>query len=1338
MADIMGTTSPELLEGTVENDFILGDAGDDTLDGLAGDDTLTGMAGDDLYKVDSQGDVVVELPDEGHDTVYAAVTHTLGENVEDLVLTGSDSLDGTGNDLGNLVVGNVADNALAGGLGNDSIYGHFGNDTLDGGAGDDVLYGDFNDSLPAAIVSGNDTVGGNVNEFTAADTLVADNPALNMAQQMLATTPGLSILSAAYTGALSASSLFSAVNFGTTSTAGIALGPGVLLTSGDGTPNLGNTSVSYSQSNGTEGDAVLNGYASAAFQGAGTTHDAAVLDMTFSVAELEGGSLPTRVSVDLMFGSDEYPKFSGTSFVDIAAVEIDGVNYAYFNKNIAQPLSVIDENLSVGNFIDNQGNTLTIEYNGLSAPLRITGKLDTSLSTHTLRIAIADTGDYIYDSGIFLSNLQVADPGVISSGISVIDQPVNDLLLGGEGNDQLLGMAGDDTLDGGSGDDILTGGNGADTFFYAPDADNGHDTLSDFASGDLIQVSGAEFSEAPTAGSGETLGLNQVQVDTGETHTTLYIGTDQTEGADLVITLEGVHAPEQFGVSGTYLYLGSSAPIEKTPIEAQYVNEDEAFALAVDQVFTYDQGIDMLTFSAQLADGSDLPAWLTFDPATATFSGTPGNEDVGALDVTLTASTPYGDGVDSTFSLTVNNVNDAPEVGVAVDPQVAVEGEDFSFSVPEGTFIDVDLDDILTYDITAVGGEALPAWLLFDSESGVLYGTPAEGDTGDIELQITATDASDMTASTIFSLFVENVNVAPVAVDDAGGDLVEDSSTVRTGNVLSNDTDGDANDTQAVIAVDGQTDGVGQTLAGLYGELVLEADGGYSYSLDNTLAAVQALKAGQSVTESFAYTMEDSQGLSSSATLSFNITGANDGPSVAHLIPDNSTAKIGQAFSFQFAANTFHDIDAGDSLTYTATLSEGSTLPSWLHFNADTRTFSGTPTSGSAGTLNIKVTAKDGSNATVTDTFALSVQPGAIVGTSGNDTLNGTAGNDLIQGLAGNDLLDGKAGGDTLEGGAGNDTYLIDNVDDVVTENSGAGTDTVKSTLSYTLGSTLENLTLTGSDKINGTGNNTVNTLTGNETDNQLSGLNGNDNLYGRGGGDTLLGGSGADMLDGGTGADSMAGGSENDTYIVDNANDKVVELSGAGTDTLKASVTIGNLAANVENLTLTGSSALNAGGNTLANTLTGNGAANILLGGGGNDRLLGNGGNDILDGGTGKDTMTGGAGADKFDFSSPLNANTNVDTVLDFKAVDDTFRLDNDVFKAFTSENVTISSGNFWSGETAVKGHDADDRFIYNTATGALYYDADGSGGGAAIKFAVLGLDTHPEITYKDFFIIG
>ncbi|MDK9703368.1 MAG: hypothetical protein OEL20_09525 [Sulfuritalea sp.] len=245
-------------------------------------------------------------------------------------------------------------------------------------------------------------------------------------------------------------------------------------------------------------------------------------------------------------------------------------------------------------------------------------------------------------------------------------------------------------------------------------------------------------------------------------------------------------------------------------------------------------------------------------------------------------------------------------------------------------------------------------------------------------------------------------------------------------------------------------------------------------------------------------------------------------------------------------------------------------------------------------------------------TLAANVENLTLTGTAansgtGNELNNALTGNsaaNTLTGGDGNDSLNGGAGADTLIGGLGNDTYTVDNVGDVVVENAGEGTDVVNSTIAYTLGADLENLTLTGAAVISGTGNELNNVLTGNSAAN------------------TLTGGAGNDTLNGGTGADTLIGGLGNDTYTVDNIGDVVVENADEGIDVVNSTVTC-TLAANVENLTLTGTAVINATGNALDNVLTGNSVANTLTGGAGNDALNGAAGADTLIGGLGNDTYT-------------------------------------------------------------------------------------------------------------------
>src|SRR5437764_9381576 len=148
--------------------------------------------------------------------------------------------------------------------------------------------------------------------------------------------------------------------------------------------------------------------------------------------------------------------------------------------------------------------------------------------------------------------------------------------------------------------------------------------------------------------------------------------------------------------------------------------------------------------------------------------------------------------------------------------------------------------------------------------------------------------------------------------------------------------------------------------------------------------------------------------------------------------------------------------------------------------------------------------------------------------------MTGGVGNDLLDGGSGNDTLDGGVGADTMTGGLGNDIFLVDNAGDVVNENPGEGTDTVKTTLSsYTLTSNVENLTYIGAGNFGGVGNALANIITGGA------------------GNDVLNGGVGNDTLDGGVGADTMTGGLGNDIFIVDNVADVVIENPVEGTDTV-------------------------------------------------------------------------------------------------------------------------------------------------------------------------------------------
>lgn len=349
----------------------------------------------------------------------------------------------------------------------------------------------------------------------------------------------------------------------------------------------------------------------------------------------------------------------------------------------------------------------------------------------------------------------------------------------------------------------------------------------------------------------------------------------------------------------------------------------------------------------------------------------------------------------------------------------------------------------------------------------------------------------------------------------------------------------------------------------------------------------------------------------------------------------------------------------------------------------------------------------------------------------------GGSGNDLIFGNAGNNLLDGGAGADTLYGGLGNDTYYVDNASDVVSEKKGGGIDTIITEVSFTLGKDLENLTLSGTANLNGTGNKSANILLGNVGNNMLSGLAGSDSLFGEGGDDALSGGSGNDTLYGGSDSDTLSGDAGNDFLYGESGDDTLT--GGAGNDTLMGGDNNDTLQGNAGNDFLYGDAGEDGlSGGTGNDILYGGDDNDTLLGDAGKDQLYGEDGDDILDGGASNDTLvggggidmlTGGTGADLFVFDTRPDSD-NIDVILDFSVKDDTIQLSLGIFDALFGVGV-LATDEFVLGPNAL---DSNDHIIYNSLDGALYYDADGNGELNAIQFA--SLSPNLSLTHFDFIV--
>ncbi|GLK90815.1 calcium-binding protein [Pseudomonas turukhanskensis] len=327
----------------------------------------------------------------------------------------------------------------------------------------------------------------------------------------------------------------------------------------------------------------------------------------------------------------------------------------------------------------------------------------------------------------------------------------------------------------------------------------------------------------------------------------------------------------------------------------------------------------------------------------------------------------------------------------------------------------------------------------------------------------------------------------------------------------------------------------------------------------------------------------------------------------------------------------------------------------------------------------------------------------------GTAAINGT-GNELENILIGNqgaNVLDGGAGADNLAGGKGNDTYIVDDRDDVVTEELNAGIDTVKASFDYTLGANLENLTLVGSDDAGlwGIGNELNNTIIGNTGNNYLAGMDGVDKLIGGKGDDVYY----VSLAVKGTGSRATVGledtvvetkgGGDHDSLIL-HADRPAVDVANGAAKTITVV-----LAANLENMyaTNTGAMKLNLTGNAANNSLTGNNGDNVIIGGAGNDVIEGAGGEDVIVGGLGTDVMLGGTGNDTFRFDSvkDLGLDLAQDLIMDFTSGEDVLS-----FKGFKGWSFDTTASQASGAKQLWAVVDGANTTVYGNSGGSL--DAD------------------------------
>lgn len=492
---------------------------------------------------------------------------------------------------------------------------------------------------------------------------------------------------------------------------------------------------------------------------------------------------------------------------------------------------------------------------------------------HLLRVSYGGDGDILFLTGFnpndvlggghAVDRFEFADGTVwdyatlVSGGFLVEgDEQSNELagtnladrLHGGGDNDALHGGAGSDELHGGTGNDVLSGGAGDDAYIF--NKGDGVDTIIDSGATDFNYIrfeADIRPEDIRHEWDGTTLVLHYSEGDAVRIEN--YYGS---EGNPVILAL----AFED----GTVVSLTEQmnrAPVAARQLDDTTATEDQDFSLILPaDLFSDPDASDEIRVSVRQANGDPLPTWLSFDPVSRTLSGRPTNDHVGDLELVVEGRDHFGAFASTTFSITVQNTNDAPEVGTPLSDLRALEDSAFSFTLPAGSFRDVDIGDELAYTATLANGDPLPDWLSFDAQTGTFSGTPANGDVGSVSVRLTATDLAGAQVSQTFAIEVANVN---------------------------------------------------------------------------------------------------------------------DAPEVGVLL-GNQSGRVGQPTRWQLPEGAFVDVDAGDVLTYSATLADGSALPGWLTFDAATGSFSGTP--ATAGNYVLRVTATDLAGASASQSFTLVVESG--------------------------------------------------------------------------------------------------------------------------------------------------------------------------------------------------------------------------------------------------------------------------------------------------------------------------------------------------------------------------
>jgi|GEM_PF-1854876 len=432
-------------------------------------------------------------------------------------------------------------------------------------------------------------------------------------------------------------------------------------------------------------------------------------------------------------------------------------------------------------------------------------------------------------------------------------------------------------------------------------------------------------------------------------------------GDDGVLTL-AVRATDDAGASAEVALTLTVTPENQPPVANVQLapaeaTEDLPFSWSLPpSAFADPDAGDTLSYTATLPGGVALPQWLTVTSATGALSGTPSNDDVGALTVVLTAFDPSSARASTLLALTVTNVNDAPTVASPPPPVTVPEGEVTGFPLPPGTFADVDAGDRLTLVARRAGGAALPGWLGFDAAAGYFVTNPDDGDVGPWPLEIVATDQAGASVTATLELTVTDTNEPPERVVDVPAQNATEDVDFSL-SLAGAFSDPDAGDT---LALDARSAGGGPLPAWLSFDGVTLS--GRPTNDDVGVLAVVV-------------TATDQGGLTASDVLTITVANVNDAPTVV-AAPDDQSARVDEPFVLGLGG-VFADVDAGDVLALAAYRDVTTPLPDWLHLDAADRVLIGTPAEADIGSFVVRVTATDLAGATASASFLLTVEEAA-------------------------------------------------------------------------------------------------------------------------------------------------------------------------------------------------------------------------------------------------------------------------------------------------------------------------------------------------------------------------